>query len=172
MTPYEERRHEDLRRLREMESGSGGRVRIIAVHGSPMCGVDLMLAVPTAADDQFPRQRLPEVSLRVNLPRDYPYEPPVCVITSPVFNVNVFPNGTVCLGSQWMPTHQLTLTIARLWRILSLDPEVINPNSPANSEAIAWWQNLLHHYRHLLPTASRLATEAGPAPKLGWKTIR
>ena len=172
MTASEERRNEDLRRLRAMETQSAGRIRILKVHGSPMRRVDLLLAVPTAADQTFPQSRAPEVLLYVDLPTDYPYKAPVCVITSTVFNVNIFSTGTVCLGSKWMPSHQLTLTVARLWRILSLDPEVINPNSPANSNAIPWWQNLLKNHRHLIPTAPRLATEEAPKPKLGWKPIR
>ena len=172
MTPSQERRNEDLRRLRALESESAGRIRILQVHGSPMRSVDLLLAVPTAADRSFPHRRAPEVSLRIDLPPDYPFSAPVCTVTSQVFNVNVFPNGTVCLGSKWMPSHQLTLTLARLWRILSLDPEVINPNSPANAAAIPWWQALLQNHRHVLPTASRLATEQAPKPKLGWKPRR
>lgn len=172
MTPSQERRNEDLRRLRAMEAQSPGRIRIVKVHGNPMQRVDLVMTVPTAADHSFPQRRIPEVSLRIDLPVDYPYKAPVCTIISQVFNVNVFPNGRVCMGSKWMPSHQLTLTIARLWRILSLDPEVINPNSPANGDAIPWWQGLLQNHHHLLPTASRLATEEAPKPKLGWKPIR
>ncbi len=172
MTPSQERRNEDLRRLRAMEVQSPGRIRIVKVHGTPMRRVDLVLSVPTAADHSFPHRRVPEVSVKIELPSDYPYKAPVCTINSEVFNVNVFPNGTVCMGSKWMPSHQLTLTVARLWRILSLDPEVINPNSPANSDAIAWWQGLLQNHRHLLPTSSRLAAEDTAKPKLGWKPIR
>lgn len=171
MNPSKERRQEDLRRLRALEAQSNGRIRILKVTGTPMRSVEMIMAAPTARDASFPQRRLPEVTLRIDLPTDYPYVAPKCVITSQVWNVNVFSNGTVCMGSKWMPSHQLTLTIARLWRILSLDPEVINPNSPANSQALEWWQNLLQNHPHILPTASRLVTEESVKPKLEWKPI-
>lgn len=172
MTPAAQRRQEDLRRLRVLEGQSKGRVRIDQVSGDPMTRVTLTLAVPTAASAEFPAKRIPEVRVMIDLPTDYPFTPPECTVLDPVLNVNIFQGGRVCLGSQWMPSHQLSLTLARLWRILSLDPEVINPNSPANSAALDWWQSLLRQHRHILPTASRLVTEEIAKPTLGWKPIR
>lgn len=172
MSASAQRRAEDLRRLREMVEAAPKRLQIDQVYGDPMYAVDLTLHVPTAVDQRFPATRVASVRLRIELPSDYPYKPPVCTTLDKVFNVNVFVGGSICIGSTWMPTHQLSMTVERLWRIFSLDPEVINPNSPANSDAIEWWTELLRHHHHLLPTASRLSAAPSSKPTLGWKPIR
>ena len=155
-----------------MAADAHPRLKIDQVYGSPMYAVDLTLHVPTARDQSFPATRAASVRVRIELALDYPYQPPVCSTLDQVFNVNVFAGGRVCLGSAWMPTHQLTMTVDRLWRIFSLDPEVINPNSPANQQAIGWWTDLLRDYRHILPTASRLTSPLTQKQTLGWKSIR
>ena len=172
MSASAERRNEDLRRLKEMAAASEQRLQINHVRGNPMDGVDLTLHVPTAIDQRYPATRAASVRVRIELPYNYPYEPPACSTLDQVFNVNVFASGVICIGKSWSPTHQLSMTVERLWRIFSLDPAVINPNSPANLNAIEWWNHLLRNHRHLLPTATLLSAAQRPKPNLGWKPIR
>ena len=172
MSASAERRNEDLRRLKEMAAASDQRLQIKQVCGNPMHEVDLTLHVPTAIDHRFPAIRAASVRVRIELPYDYPYEPPACRTLDPVFNVNVFTSGVICIGAAWSPTHQLSMTVERLWRIFSLDPAVINPNSPANRNAVEWWSHLLRNHRRLLPTATLLSAAQRPKPILGWKPIR
>jgi len=172
MSASAERRNEDLRRLKEMATASDQRLQINQVCGNPMHEVYLTLHVPTAIDHRFPANCRASVRVRIELPSDYPYQPPICSTLDPVLNVNVFASGVICIGTSWSPTHQLSMTVERLWRIFSLDPEVINPNSPANLDAIAWWSQLLRNHRHLLPTASPLSAAHRPKPVVVWKPIR
>jgi ubiquitin-protein ligase len=70
----------------------------------------------------------------VQFPAQYPAQPPLLRILSPVVHPHVWSNGTVCLGA-WRPTEKLDSLLQRIGDILTY---ALNWRSVANDEAAAW----------------------------------
>ncbi|KAL1914823.1 uncharacterized protein VTP21DRAFT_7915 [Calcarisporiella thermophila] len=74
--------------------------------------------------------------LHMQFTEDYPSKPPKCRFTPPLFHVNVYPSGTVCLSilneeEGWKPA----ITIKQI--LLGIQDLLDSPNmaSPAHAEA-------------------------------------
>jgi ubiquitin-protein ligase len=78
--------------------------------------------------------------VEINLGSNYPFEMPTARVLTPVFNPHVFSSNAVCLGGVWTANDTLDTLILRIGALLQLDPRVLNPHSPANSEANLWAQ--------------------------------
>ncbi|XP_028400031.1 SUMO-conjugating enzyme ubc9-like [Dendronephthya gigantea] len=77
-------------------------------------------------------------NLSVEFPEDYPYSPPKCQFTPPIFHPNVFPSGTVSLSlidrnHGWKPQTTFKEVLVGIQLLLS-DP---NFDKPAQAEAPA-----------------------------------
>lgn len=82
-----------------------------------------------------------EHTMRLELPADYPTSPPRIAMTSRpyVFHPNWWPmDGAWCYG-RWMPAESLGNHVIRMIRTLQFDPEITNPDSPANRDAKEWY---------------------------------
>lgn len=78
--------------------------------------------------------------LLINIPDNYPYEPPKVEFKTKIFHPNIYENGNVCvsiLDTDWKPIMTLKSVILSLISLLS-DP---NPDSPANTDASKLYLN-------------------------------
>jgi hypothetical protein len=134
-----ERQARDLAGLYALQRRYPALLTIRAVEGSPPHRIELAVHIPTAVDPAFPRRRRPASRVLLQLPARYPVEPARVTAVDHVYNPNVFPSGTFCLGNGHRATRTLAETVLQAMRILALDPEVINCTSPANYEAALWF---------------------------------
>jgi hypothetical protein len=126
MNSLDARRDEDVSKLRELEKRTGGRVRVTQVSGRPIETIALQLQVRTAGNAKFPAQAVGEVNARIQLAARYPFVEPSVVLSTRVFNPNVYESGRVCFGAKWLPTEYLDLLAQRLFKILAFDAAIIN----------------------------------------------
>lgn len=152
MTPLEERRVQDLARLRQLCAGTRGKVAITEVTGAPVDSVRLRLLLRTAPSEEFPAKVQSETTLTIQLGERYPYEPPLALVSPPVFHPNVFESGRVCLGDRWMGTETLDLLVRRIVQIVTFDRTVVDADAPANSSAADWYDELLSSGRAPFPS--------------------
>jgi Ubiquitin-protein ligase len=136
MNPIVKRRLNDLQKLKELEK-KYSFIKIKNTKGDPISEIfiDLHLILPISekeSKDLF--------ELKVKLPSEYPLSRPLISVSPTVFNPHVFESGNICLGNQWMPSIFLDLEVLRVIKLLLLYPEFINPNSPANSNALSWYK--------------------------------
>ena len=57
------------------------------------------------------------------------------------FLPNLYINGNFCLGDLWCKEPILWKLVINIGRVLAMDPERTNPNSPANGTAATDWTN-------------------------------
>jgi ubiquitin-protein ligase len=83
----------------------------------------------------------------MEMPAGYPgpgrENAPSVAFEEPVFHPHVWTTKVVCLG-QTRTSEFLDLLVERLIRLLLYYPQHINPNSPANRDALTWF-----HGRHM-----------------------
>jgi len=91
-----------------------------------------------------------EHTIYLELPEAYPTAPPqINMKTSPPpYHPNWYLNGNWCYGS-WDISEGLGHHVVRMIRTLQFDPEISNPNSPANVDAKDWY--LRQQSRGLFP---------------------
>ena len=139
MNAFNARRDEDLKKLRQLELATSGRIRVIGSNGNPVSQISLRFLVRTAADDKYPAKSVAEVDATIQLSARYPFQEPAVIVKTSVFNPNIYTSGRVCLGSKWIATEYLDLLAQRLFKILSFDESVINVASAANGDAARWY---------------------------------
>jgi hypothetical protein len=122
-----------------------------------------------AGSEHFPDEVLPQTALTISLGERYPYERPQLRVSPIVFHPNVWPNGDLCMGTRWMPTESLDVSVRRALRILTFDPELTNPGSPANGTAAAWYREAVRRHPADFPS-DRIDFDGGEAGKP--KTLR
>lgn len=80
--------------------------------------------------------------VRLEMPGDFPFRPPVVQFLTPLFHPNVFPGGRLCWGVAendfrwWRGGDGLGTIVERLLHIVVGEPQCTNPFSPANREAV------------------------------------
>ena len=168
------RRQADLERLRKLAAANPGRIEIVAVEGEPPSTIRFRLncqsvvELPAAGQPVLGNRHL----LRVQFGQRYPLEPPLVYVESPIANPHVFPTTRrICIGAAWTPSETLDLFVQRVWAILAWDPQIIDPNSPANLTALKWSED----HRHRLPIEpARLRSANAPVvsdarPRVNWR---
>ncbi len=111
--------------------------------------------LPSSLDAQYPHVRSAAIDFTISLPARYPFEAPKVSIETPIFHPNVFPNGVVCLGTQWQASEGMDLFLSRVLRLLCYDPLLVNVESPANGTAARWYLHALQQYPDSFPTVRR-----------------
>lgn len=134
--------------------------------------VELEVKLKTARSAQFPDEVQASNALQIQLPARYPFEPPKVTVTTPIWNPNIFASGLICLGQQWIPTHNLALLVQRVMQILALDPAIINLASPANGEAGRWYAEASRLNPALFPTVRLDSLRASAKPTIQWRTLK
>lgn len=169
---HSRRRHEDIAKLNELSSEFPGIVVVTRALGYPVSVIELELNLSTAKNSAFPREKQSRNQVQIRLPTRYPFDPPLVTLKSQIWNPNIFPNGTICLGKKWLPTGNLALFVKRLMQILMLDPSVIDVKSPANPEAARWYSEILSRRAALFPTENLVSLKREAAQKrIVWKSI-
>lgn len=77
----------------------------------------------------------------IKLLPEYPDRPPLAKFTSRplLYHPHVFGNGVVCVGG-YSPDEGLAVFCLRLAKYIQFQPYLINTKSPANKEALQWFE--------------------------------
>jgi ubiquitin-protein ligase len=171
MSAFDERRLEDLDKLRQLAAQAPNRLRIARVEGNPPHEIELELLFKTAPSQHYPRAVQQRTLLVVSLPARYPFVAPTAIIKTPILHPNVYSGGTICLGMRWLPASGLDLLIKRIVQIITFDPTILNEDSPANRDALEWYRHAHRQHPGAFPTDSALLTPAEPPKKITWTNI-
>lgn len=139
MTAHSTRRDQDIQKLHALSNSSGGKIRIISITGTPPNSVEVELNYPTVGDKNYPKSVQKSTRVLIDIGARYPFVAPVVSIKTSIIHPNVYSSGQVCLGSKWLPTHGLDLLVKRLISIITYDPSILNVGSPANGDALSWY---------------------------------
>jgi ubiquitin-conjugating enzyme E2 D len=93
--------------------------------------------------------------VRINIPRDYPFTPPVCWFVTRVYHPNIDEKGAICLDlltDFWSPAFYVTKILAAI-RSLLYDP---NPDDPIVPEAAHLCKTDLTRYESKVREWTRL----------------
>jgi ubiquitin-protein ligase len=172
MEAHASRRQADIAKLQALQTEFRGVLAIIRTAGNPASLVELEIKLKTALNSRYPDQVQDTSAVQIQLPTRYPFEPPKFTVTTPIWNPNIFPSGLICLGQQWIPTHNLALVVQRVMQILALDPAIINLASPANSEAAKWFETTNRRDPSLFPTVRLDSLRASAQRTIQWRTIK
>ena len=152
MSAAELRRAADRAHLDALSSRSGGRLRVISHADRPGRPIRLAITCRTAGSSRYPEVDESEIRLRIDLPARYPFERPVITVESTIFHPNVFPNGTICQGDRWLPGDAMDILVRRIIRLLTFEPDHVNPASAANRTAANWYLALRRRQPAAFPT--------------------
>lgn len=168
MSAHVTRRQQDVAKLHEMAAASAGKLRIVSVKGSPPSSVEVELCLPTAGGAGYPAQKQQSTRAIIELSPRYPFVEPKVSIKTPILHPNVYSSGQVCLGTKWLPTQGLDLLVRRLAQIVTFDPVVLNGESPANREALHWYEKQRRAHPQAFPTASANLMAATASSGITW----
>ncbi|HJQ27411.1 MAG TPA: ubiquitin-conjugating enzyme E2 [Blastocatellia bacterium] len=111
------------------------RITIEGISGNPPDRYRLFLNVRSIRKSGSELHYVNKHHLEIWLPQDYPREPPVCRMLSPVFHPNIAPHA-VCVGDHWTAAESLDRIIMRVCEMLAF--QSYNTKSPLNGEAAQW----------------------------------
>ncbi len=96
----------------------------------------------------------------IKLLPEYPDRPPQAKFTSrPIlYHPHVFGNGVVCVGG-YSPDEGLAVFCLRLAKYIQFQPYLINIKSPANKDALQWFEL----------NRNKLPVDNTPLPDLAWE---
>ncbi len=106
----------------------------------------------------------------ITFPSTYPESYPTAVMRDkPPFHVNWYRDGRWCQGP-WMPEEPLWSYVRRMAKTLQFDVKHTNPKSPANADAIRFWEDAKNKKyfpcdRQELPTYEKKAAKKEPEKK-------
>lgn len=152
MSATEERRAQDLAKLRGLARKSEGKIVVELVSGIPINEIRVGLRYTTAGSASYPVQKTDNISVEIRLPSKYPFQEPLVSLSPPVYHPNVYSSGQVCMGVKWIPTQGLDLLLERIIRIIVFDQSVLNEQSPANRAALDWYRNTKRQFPSAFPT--------------------
>ncbi len=172
MNARDKRIQEDLRRLGQLADEYPSVICVAESNGNPVSALVLRIDLPTPASRDYPSTVQPSSTIHIDLPARYPFDAPKVTILTPIWNPNVYPSGLVCLGLKWLPTQGLDLLVLRVMQLLTLDPTIVNTDSPANAEASRWYIQTRTRYPDRFPTTSlRSHKKTEAAPRLVWRNL-
>lgn len=170
--PAATRLRTDLERLRALAATTGGRIVVRSERSAAFAGVQIDLRYAVPGSERYPAEIQRQTRLTVSLPARYPFQAPVASVHPAVWHPNVFPSGTICLGTRWLPTEGLDLFVQRVVRLLTFDPLLVNTASPANRAAAAWYERALRRHPGAFPSdrpAFDDPSPRGPGVRVGWR---
>jgi ubiquitin-protein ligase len=171
MSAFNERRIQDVQRLRQLAEQAPTRLKISRVSGAPPSQIDIELHFNTAPSRHYPGTVQDVTRVTIDLPSRYPLTAPTAAIRTPILHPNVWPSGQICLGVTWMPTLGLDFLVKRIIQIITFDPAILNEKSPANGDALSWYRDAVRRHAHAFPTDTALLTTATPEKKMSWTNI-
>jgi ubiquitin-protein ligase len=168
VTAFEERRNQDVQKLRDLEAKTSDRVRIVHVGGRPPSEIEVELQFRTASSKQYPSVIQNVTRLLIRLPARYPFVEPVVNIVTPIIHPNIYPSGRVCLGLLWVPSFGLDLLVQRIIQIVTYDPTILNEASPANYDALLWYREARKANAWAFPTDRLMLSLADRQKAIKW----
>ena len=171
MSAFDERREQDVRKLKDLQAQSGERVRVTGTSGRPLSDIDVELHFKTAPSKQYPKVVQDVTRIRISLPARYPFVEPTVNIKTPILHPNVYDSGRICLGVKWLPSFGLDLLVKKIIQIVTFDPIILNEASPANGAALAWYRKARHAHPGAFPTNSLTLHTPEPAKKINWQNV-
>jgi ubiquitin-protein ligase len=171
MSAFDERRVQDVQKLRHLAEQAPGRLKIGRVSGTPPSQVDIELHFKTAPSRNYPSVVQDVTRVTIDLPSRYPLTAPTAAIRTPILHPNVFSSGQICLGVTWMPTLGLDFLVKRIIQIITFDAAILNERSPANSDALLWYRDAVRRHPRAFPTDTALLTTATPEKKISWTNV-
>jgi ubiquitin-protein ligase len=161
----------DHERLQALAAASGERIELRTgpTLAAPRAELELRHAVPRS--ERYPADVTRQSRLAITLPARYPFQPPVANVLTPIWHPNVFPSGTICLGTKWLASEGLDLFVQRVVRLLTYDPLLVNVASPAHAAAAAWYRQALRRHPEAFPTDTPAFATTAPgshARRVGW----
>jgi Ubiquitin-conjugating enzyme len=144
------RRQSDRELLERLAARSNG---LLTVRSFKPDRIECRTFLPTNCDQDYPHARNAHTDFVVQLALRYPFEAPKVFMQTKVWHPNVFSNNIVCLGTQWHVGEGMDLFVARVVRLLTYDPLLLNLDSPANSAAARWYER--NPNNALFPTITR-----------------
>jgi len=171
MSAFNERRVQDVQKLRQLAEQAPTRLKIGRVGGAPPNQIEIELHFKTAPSRQYPGTVQDVTRVTIDLPSRYPLVAPTAAVRTPILHPNVYSSGQICLGVTWMPTLGLDFLVKRIVQIITFDPAVLNEKSPANGDALSWYRDAVRRYAHAFPTDTGLLTTAAPERKMSWTNI-
>lgn len=149
------RRQADCNLIEALQKRSSDQLEILSPFDQQAKQLRLRALLPSSKDDRFPKERTAYIAFTINFPARYPFEPPTAKLDTPIYHPNVFANMTICLGAQWSISEGLDLFVARILRLLTYDPQLVNIHSAANGAAARWYTQLSSRQPSAFPTVSR-----------------
>jgi hypothetical protein len=152
------RRKNDQKLLADLIARSAGSLTSEGILNTLADRVTLILRLPTAQSAEYPNHGQAHCKIALHFPLRYPFEAPAAKVLSPIWHPNVFTNGNVCLGSRWQASEGIDLFVARVARLLTFDPLLVNLQSMANQSAGAWYSRALKAHPNAFPSVQAHAT--------------
>lgn len=140
-TPRDRRLQSDHEKVKKLVAESGGTLKLVRTAGIPPTTYIIEYHCPGLMKNQQGQVVAQDQHrVEISLGSSYPFEKPVARLLTPAFNPHIYTSGGICLGGEWSAAETLDALILRIGALLQLDPKVLNPRSPANSEANQWVQ--------------------------------
>jgi ubiquitin-protein ligase len=171
MSAFDQRRLEDLQKLRQLAAQAPSRLKIGRVKGNPADEIEIELLFKTAPSRHYPSAVQERTLLVLSLPAKYPLAAPTASIKTPILHPNVYAGGTICLGMKWLPASGLDLLVKRIIQIITFDPTILNEDSPANRDALEWYRRAQRQHPGAFPTDTALLIPADQPKKMIWSNI-
>jgi ubiquitin-protein ligase len=165
---FDERREQDVQKLRELQKQSHDRIRVVRVNGRPPNEIEVELHLKTVPSKQYPRAVQDVTRLGISLPARYPFVEPAVDVRTPILHPNIYSSGRICLGMKWIPSFGLDLLVRRIAQIVTYDPAVLNEASPANRDALTWYWQARGAHASAFPTDSLTLSAAETAKTMKW----
>jgi ubiquitin-protein ligase len=171
MSAFNERRLQDVQKLRHLAEQAPTRLKIGRVSGTPPSQIDIELYFKTAPSRHYPEIMQDVTRVTIDLPSRYPLTAPTAAIRTPILHPNVYSSGQICLGVAWMPTLGLDFLVKRIIQIITFDPAILNEKSPANRDALSWYRDAVRRHAQAFPTDTTLLATVAPEKKISWSNI-
>ncbi len=171
MSAFDERRNQDVQKLTQLASKSGGRLKVGKISGNPTNHVEIEIHLKTAGSTEYPSKAATVSKLQISLPARYPFVEPSVTFTTPILHPNVYSSGKVCLGVKWLPTSGLDLLVKRLAQIIAFDPVILNEKSPANGAALSWYVGAKQRHSSSFPTDDFSLDAPAPSAGIKWANV-
>lgn len=165
------RRHNDLKKLRDLSDKSSGKISIKSTHGIPVNEILVEINCITAPSSKYPESKQGSTLVSIQLSSRYPFQEPTATIKTPIFHPNVYASGKICFGKKWLPTEGLDLLVKRIIKIVTYDPAILNDQSPANGDALVWYRSAKKTYPAAFPTDCFNIPNSESTQKMMWNTI-
>jgi hypothetical protein len=171
MSAFDERRFQDVQKLRDLAAQLPGRVMIAGVSGAPPSRINIDLRFRTAPSRYYPAATQDVTRVTIDLPSRYPLVQPAAQISTPILHPNVYMSGLICLGIDWLPSLGLDFLVKRIIQIIIFDPGILNEASPANPAALSWYREARRNHPTAFPTDVARLMAAAPEKKISWTDV-